>query len=148
MHMCTCRFALEFVVYTEALLLSCCFLGAGGGWQDMVEAGHLIQWHRGHPNKAAWQAKPPMFILGSCTWSAGIRELRAPAAASTFQRPKVSFPEGPSTRSLRTLVPKAINGMAFGTSVFKYWLLGPWACFHVYSVGLRVLQPGPEPENK
>ena len=35
------------------------------------------------------------------------------------------FPEGPSTQSLRTLVPKAINGMVFGTRVLNHWVLGP-----------------------
>ena len=35
------------------------------------------------------------------------------------------YPEGPSTQYLRALVPKAINGMVFGTRVLKYWVLGP-----------------------
>ena len=35
------------------------------------------------------------------------------------------FPEGRSTQYLRTLAPKAINGMFFGTRVLKYWVLGP-----------------------
>ena len=34
-------------------------------------------------------------------------------------------PEGPSTQHLRSLVPKAINSMVFGTRVLKYWVLGP-----------------------
>ena len=34
-------------------------------------------------------------------------------------------PEGPSTQYLRTLVPKAIKGMVFGTRVLTYWVLGP-----------------------
>ena len=33
--------------------------------------------------------------------------------------------EGPSTQYLRTLVPKAIEGMVFGIRVLKYWVLGP-----------------------
>ena len=36
-----------------------------------------------------------------------------------------SFPEGPSTQDLRTLVPKTIEGMAFGTRILRYWVLGP-----------------------
>ena len=36
-----------------------------------------------------------------------------------------STQEGPSSQHLRTLVPKTINGMVFGTRVLKYWLLGP-----------------------
>ena len=35
------------------------------------------------------------------------------------------YPEGPSTQYLRTLVPKTIPLMAFGTRVLKYWVLGP-----------------------
>ena len=34
-------------------------------------------------------------------------------------------PEGPSTKYLRTLVPRTIPLMAFGTRVLKYWVLGP-----------------------
>ena len=34
-------------------------------------------------------------------------------------------PEGPSTQYLRTLVPKTIPLMVFGTRVLKYWVLGP-----------------------
>ena len=33
--------------------------------------------------------------------------------------------EGPSTQYLRTLVPKTIPLMAFGTRVPRYWVLGP-----------------------
>ena len=36
-----------------------------------------------------------------------------------------SFPKGPSTQYLRTLVPKANKGMVFGTRVLQYWVLGP-----------------------
>ena len=35
------------------------------------------------------------------------------------------YPEGPSTQYSRTLVPKAIKGMVFGTRVLTYWALGP-----------------------
>ena len=35
------------------------------------------------------------------------------------------YPEGPSTQYLRTLVPNTIQGMAFGTRILKYWVLGP-----------------------
>ena len=34
-------------------------------------------------------------------------------------------PGGLSTQSFRTLVPKTILLMAFGTRVLKYWVLGP-----------------------
>ena len=34
-------------------------------------------------------------------------------------------PEGPSTQYIRTLVPKTIKGMDFGTRILKYWVLGP-----------------------
>ena len=34
-------------------------------------------------------------------------------------------PEGPSTQYLRTLVPKAIPLMVFGTRVVEYWVIGP-----------------------
>ena len=34
-------------------------------------------------------------------------------------------PEGPSTQYLRTLVPKTIPFMAFGTRILKHWVLGP-----------------------
>ena len=33
-------------------------------------------------------------------------------------------PEGPSTHYFRTLVPKAIKGVVFGTRVLKYLVLG------------------------
>ena len=36
-------------------------------------------------------------------------------------------PEGPSTQYLRTLVPKTIPLMAFGTRVLKHRVLGPFA---------------------
>ena len=35
-----------------------------------------------------------------------------------------TFPEGPSTQYSRTLVPKTIPLMVFGTRVLKYWVLG------------------------
>ena len=35
------------------------------------------------------------------------------------------YPEGPSTRYLRLLVPKPIPPMVFGTRDHKYWVLGP-----------------------
>ena len=35
------------------------------------------------------------------------------------------IPEAPSTQYVRTLVPKAIKGMDFGTRVPQYWVLGP-----------------------
>ena len=34
-------------------------------------------------------------------------------------------PEGPSTQYVRTLVPRAIKNMVFGTRDLKYWVLGP-----------------------
>ena len=41
------------------------------------------------------------------------------------QRTMLNYPEGASTQYLRTLVPKAIKGMAFGKRILKYWVLGP-----------------------
>ena len=35
------------------------------------------------------------------------------------------YPEGPSTQYSRTLVPKTMKGMVFGTRDLKYWVLGP-----------------------
>ena len=35
-----------------------------------------------------------------------------------------SYPEGPSTQDLRSLVPKANRGMVSGGRVLKYWVLG------------------------
>ena len=46
--------------------------------------------------------------------------------------PKAYFPEGPSTQYLRTLAPKAIKGMVFGTIVLKYWVLGPSGFAYLY----------------
>ena len=43
------------------------------------------------------------------------------------------FPEGPSTQYLRTLVPKTIPSMVFGTRVLKYWVLGPSGFVWVYT---------------
>ena len=37
----------------------------------------------------------------------------------------MSYPEGPSTQHLRTLVPKTSKGMVVGTRVLKSWVLGP-----------------------
>ena len=37
----------------------------------------------------------------------------------------LNYLEGPSTQYLRTLVPKAIEGMVFGIRVLKYCVLGP-----------------------
>ena len=37
----------------------------------------------------------------------------------------MAHPEGPSTQYLRTLVPKTIEGMAFGNRNPKSWVLGP-----------------------
>ena len=49
------------------------------------------------------------------------------------------YPEGPSTRYLRSLVPETIPSMAFGTRVLTYWVLGPSGlhtpCFDVLAVG-------------
>ena len=36
-----------------------------------------------------------------------------------------SFPKGPSTQYLRSLVPNTIKSMVFGTRNLKYWVLGP-----------------------
>ena len=36
-----------------------------------------------------------------------------------------SCPGGPSTQYLRCLVPNTIKNMVFGTTVLKYWVLGP-----------------------
>ena len=36
-----------------------------------------------------------------------------------------SYQEGSSTQHLRSLVPKAIKGMVFGTKDVKNWVLGP-----------------------
>ena len=37
----------------------------------------------------------------------------------------VGIPECPRTQYFRTLVPKTMPLMAFGTRVLKYWVLGP-----------------------
>ena len=34
-------------------------------------------------------------------------------------------PKGPSTQSVRTLVPKTIKSLVFETRTLKYWVLGP-----------------------
>ena len=36
-----------------------------------------------------------------------------------------TYPEGPSTQYLRTLVPNTIRGMVVGSKGLKYWVLGP-----------------------
>ena len=36
-----------------------------------------------------------------------------------------TYPEGPSTQHLRTLVPNTSKGMVFRTRDLKYWVLGP-----------------------
>ena len=48
-----------------------------------------------------------------------------PDPEDPVQLATVYFPEGPSTQYLRTLVPKTIALMVFGTRVLKYWVLGP-----------------------
>ena len=42
---------------------------------------------------------------------------------------KLPYPEGPSTQHIRTLVPKTVKGMVFGTRVLEYWVLGPSGSF-------------------
>ena len=60
-------------------------------------------------------------------------------------RSVVSIPEGPSTQYVRTLVPKAMKRMVFGTRVLKYWVLGssgygivslrePWSKLLIHSL--------------
>ena len=44
-----------------------------------------------------------------------------------YFRPMIPYPESPSTQYSRTLVPKTIPLMAFGTSVLKYLVFGPSA---------------------
>ena len=74
-------------------------------------------------------------------------EMREPFRPRLLQqRPHrlVHYPEGPSTQYLRTLVPKAINGMVFGTRVLNYWVLGPsglgapGASVHPGPIGLQI----------
>ena len=50
------------------------------------------------------------------------------------------FPEGPSTQYLRSLVPKTIPLMVFGTRVLKYWVLGP-SGFHNTQIMKLVFGP-------
>ena len=50
---------------------------------------------------------------------------REGALLETEDPDNLTLPEGPSTQYLRTLVPKAILLMVFGTKVLKYWVLGP-----------------------
>ena len=42
------------------------------------------------------------------------------------------YPEGPSTQYSRTLVPKTVLGVVFGTRVLKYWVLGPSRYVYIY----------------
>ena len=54
----------------------------------------------------------------------------APVQQAQLYRVEVCYsatttPEGPSNQYSRTLVPKAMNGIVFGTRVLKYWVLGP-----------------------
>ena len=43
-------------------------------------------------------------------------------------------PEGPSTQCFRTLVPKSIQGMVFGTRRIKSWVLGASGRYFTYQV--------------
>ena len=45
--------------------------------------------------------------------------------AISFDQALRLYLEGPSSQCLRTLVPKTIQGMASGTRVLEYWVLGP-----------------------
>ena len=47
----------------------------------------------------------------------------------------MQFPEGPSTQYSRTLVPKTIKRMVFGTRILKY------CCMHLHCWGLRMTCP-------
>ena len=49
----------------------------------------------------------------------------APEPGAVWHEKFPAYPEGPSTQHLRTLVSKNIQGMAFGTRVLKYWVVGP-----------------------
>ena len=73
---------------------------------------------------------------GPSTWQTPPLPLRAPAWHSHdappirisqrhTSRARQQSPEGPSTRCLRTLVPKTIKSMGFGARVLKYWELEP-----------------------
>ena len=42
-----------------------------------------------------------------------------------YKRQVLHYPEGPSTQYFRSLVPKTIRLMAFGTRDLKHWVLGP-----------------------
>ena len=52
-----------------------------------------------------------------------------------FQRSYFVLPKGPSTQYSRTLVPKAMPFMVFGTRVLKYWVLGPSGTCYFRSKG-------------
>ena len=57
--------------------------------------------------------------------TSGAVDLGLVMVTEAASRSWVYYLEGPSTQHLRTLVPKAINGMVFGTRVLKHWVLGP-----------------------
>ena len=58
-----------------------------------------------------------------------------------------SYPEGPSTQNLRSLIPKTIPCMVFGTRVMKYWVLGPSELHHLSEALSQTSQAkGPSPE--
>ena len=54
----------------------------------------------------------------------------------------LSYPEGPSTQHLRTLVPKAITGMVFGIRVLKYLVLGPSGSTTLVAKESQLVRPG------
>ena len=51
--------------------------------------------------------------------------LTQPLSNSSSNSNSISPREGPSTKYLRTLVPKTIMGMVWGIRVLRYW--GPWS---------------------
>ena len=78
---------------------------------------------------SGWQDETPKLLLHTAAGFCVIcmREPRDPltSKSSAYLFMKEYTPEGPSTQYFRTLVPKAINGMAFGIRVHRYWVLGP-----------------------
>ena len=54
-------------------------------------------------------------------------------------KPK-SCPQGPSTQYLRTLVPKTMYGMAFGTRVLKKWVRAPSGLGHPLAQRSHILE--------
>ena len=61
-----------------------------------------------------------------------------------------TFPEGPSTQYLRSLVQKTIKGMALGTKVHKYWYLyrlGIGSTQHATVGGYTVWSPAAAQKN-